>query len=89
MSTQNDRRADRVYMALVTYKGSDAGAPDGPEMVIDFLTDLHHLMARNGDQDPKGLLDSLLVSSHSHFESESERQRFQQEDYSTKPKARE
>lgn len=66
MSTQNDRRADRVFKALNTY--DCVTEPEG--YIIDLLADLHHLLERWGKTNVEDLMDRYVRISHDHYASE-------------------
>ncbi len=67
MSTDNDRRADRAFKAIDAYADRESWGPDIEEQVIDLLTDLHHLLARNGQKKVDDLMDQYLRVSHDHY----------------------
>lgn len=71
-NSENYKRGERAYRALLTYAKRDCGSrePRGAgemeEVVINLLTDLRHMLV-----DYSGDLDELCKVSKEHFEVES------------------
>jgi len=70
MNPRNAARAIRAHTALVAYKGKEPGSAESAEMIIDLLTDLHHMMNEQHQIGIEELLDEWLRISHDHFNQE-------------------
>lgn len=70
MTGKNVERAERARRALVAYKGTEPGAAVGAEMIIDLLTDLHHVMDAQHQIGIEELIDGWLRVAHDHFNAE-------------------
>jgi hypothetical protein len=66
----NAERAARAERALVAYKGDEAGEAISIENITDLLTDMHHLLEREGTRDVERILDAMLLTANGHFEAE-------------------
>jgi len=67
MTPTNASRAERARRALVAYKGNEPGAPESGSMIIDLMTDLHHVLNEQNQVELDVLLDDWLRVAHSHF----------------------
>lgn len=70
LERRNKDRAERASAALKAYHGHDAGPHDHDEVMGDLMCDMMHLLRHQGQDDPKQIMDELLVTAFNNFDAE-------------------